>query len=103
MFFKDLLKVEDPEKIGISHYSQARVYLFLTVIVLFAMAGASYFITINNRNFQYSLDTIFWLAIFFGSYALIGKGMKYQYLQKILSFKNKLSPDVSEKVERELS
>ena len=29
-FFKDLLKVKDPEKQGKFHYSQSRVYLFIS-------------------------------------------------------------------------
>lgn len=87
--FKDLLKVNDPEKEGGERFSQSRVYLFLSVITILFMSGSSIFFDVDNKNFQYALDTVFWLGIFFGSYALIGKGMKYQHLQTLVKVKDK--------------
>lgn len=80
---QNLLKVQDPEKPKGCKYSQSRVYLFLSVLTILGMSITSIAFDVENKNFQYALDTVFWMAIFFGSYALVGKGMKYQHIQKM--------------------
>lgn len=86
-FFKDLLKVKDPEKAGESQFSQSRVYLFACVIVLITMAVLSLCNVTTNKNYEIAIETIFWATVFFASYALVSKGLKYKHLKDLMKHK----------------
>ena len=97
-FVKDILKVKDPEKEGKFHFSQSRVYLFISFICIVVMAMSSFFLSFDNQNFKYALDTMFWVCLYFASYALVGKGMKYMHLKDLLKTKGQISGDQKEDI-----
>lgn len=83
--FKDLLRTKDPEKVGGEKYSQSRFYLLFSFTFMFTFLFTNFFWGVGGDNFEFIVDTTFYTMGFFGSYALVKKGMSHGQKWKELS------------------
>jgi hypothetical protein len=99
--FHDLLKVDDAEKNGSEKYSQARVYLFASVVMYFITImlylSHAFFNIVSDVNVLVTImNSLQTMMLLFASYSLVGKGMSTTTINKRLEGHAKFMPTATQ-------
>ena len=75
--FKDITQTRTPEKGPEKHYSQSRLYLFLSIVGMFAVLTYTLLSDADVERLTTVIDTLYYLIIIMSGYALSTKGISH--------------------------